>query len=63
MGRLIGSSSLGERGKSAETVGEEAARNFVAEDKSGASVDSHLADMLVTLLSAFRAKVLSGLLF
>ena len=56
LGRLLGASSLGERGKSAETVGKEAAKNFVTEEISGASVDSHLADMLVTLLSCVRGK-------
>jgi len=47
---LVGSSSLGEKGKKAETVGDEAARYFINEYLSYPNVDSHLADMLVTLL-------------
>ena len=46
---MIGSSSLGERGKRAELVGEEAAINFLNECSDLPNVDSHLADMLVTL--------------
>ncbi len=46
---LIGSSSLGERGKRSEIVGEEAARNFTEEAVNLPNVDSHLADMLLTL--------------
>ena len=54
--KFIGASALGERGKSAESVGEEAGIHFLSEVKSGASVDSHLADMLVTLLSCIPGK-------
>lgn len=43
---FVGSSSLGEAGKPAEKVAGEAAEAFLAEVKSGASVDSHLADQL-----------------
>lgn len=46
---LIGSTSLGDRGKRSEIVGEEAARNFVEEAVNLPNVDSHLADMLLTL--------------
>ena len=53
---FIGSSSLGERGKKAELVGEEAALDFLKETKSTPNVDSHLADMLVTLLSCVVGK-------
>jgi len=53
---FIGSSSLGERGKKAESVGEEAALDFLKEIKSTPNVDSHIADMLVTLLSCVKGK-------
>jgi RNA 3'-terminal phosphate cyclase (ATP) len=39
--------ALGERGKRAEVVGEEAARNLITELQSNATVDVHLADQLV----------------
>jgi RNA 3'-phosphate cyclase len=53
---FIGSSSLGERGKKAEIVGEEAGRNFLKEIQYSPNVDSHLADMLVTLLSCIPGR-------
>ncbi len=53
---FVGSSSLGERGKKAEVVGSEAAQAFVKEAKTNPSVDSHLADMLVTALSCSSGK-------
>lgn len=49
--KFVGATSLGERGKRAELVGEDAANNFLEEEKTHPAVDSHLADMLVTLLS------------
>jgi RNA 3'-terminal phosphate cyclase (ATP) len=63
--RLIGASSLGERGKRAEIVGEEAALQFVKEIANFPNVDSHLADMLITVLccisgkSIFRASIIT----
>lgn len=62
---LIGASSLGERGKRAEVVGEDAAQNFLHESMSAPNADSHLADMLLTLLccvegkSSFRTSLLT----
>ena len=62
----LGGSALGERGKRAEQVGEEAARALLAEIESGASVDVHLADQLVPFLalaegdSAFTVRELTG---
>lgn len=47
----LGSDAIGERGKRAEDVGREAAERFVAAAKSGAALDSNLADMLLPLLS------------
>lgn len=54
--KYIGSTSLGERGKRAELVGEESAKNFIDEISSSPTVDSHIADMLVTLLSCVPGK-------
>ncbi len=50
-GPFIGGDAIGERGKPAEVVGSEAARDFLNPYKKGASVDKHLADMLVLPLA------------
>lgn len=47
---ILGSDALGERGKRAEIVGEEAAGKLIKEIDSGAAADSHLADNLVPFL-------------
>ncbi len=44
-------SALGERGKRAELVGEEAARNIIKELESASTVDVHLADQLVPYIA------------
>jgi RNA 3'-phosphate cyclase len=44
---LIGDDGLGERGKTAEKVGTEAAQRLVSQIKSGAYVDLHTADNLI----------------
>jgi len=46
-GAVLGGSSLGERGKPAEKVGEEAALELVKAVESGAAVDAHLCDQLL----------------
>jgi len=46
-GVLFGGDAIGELRKSSETVGREAAENLLRELKSQATVDVHLADMLV----------------
>ncbi|MCL5067196.1 MAG: RNA 3'-terminal phosphate cyclase [Thaumarchaeota archaeon] len=51
---LVGGSSLGMKGKRAEEVGKEAATAFLQEVASSPNVDSHLADMLVTLLACME---------
>jgi len=55
----IGGCAIGERGKPAEKVGEEAAESLLAELSSGASVDVHLVDQLIpyTALAEGRASV------
>jgi RNA 3'-terminal phosphate cyclase len=44
---FAGASALGERGKPAEAVGAEAAKNLIAFLDSGAAADAHLADQLL----------------
>ena len=58
-GSYIGSDSIGERGKPAEKVGEEAALSFLNEYSILPEVDSHLGDMIVPylFLSPFYSKV------
>jgi len=46
-GALLGGDAIGELGKPSEVVGREAAQNLLAEIESGATIDAHLADMLV----------------
>ena len=46
-----GFSALGERGKPAETVGEEAAQALLAHQRSGAAVERHLADQILLPLA------------
>ena len=47
----IGADALGEKGKSSETVGIEAAEKLMQEIQSQAPVDSHLADNMIPLLA------------
>jgi RNA 3'-phosphate cyclase len=54
-GVFIGSDSIGSRGRRAEAVGEEAASRFVEYARSGACVDSNMADMLAPILSLATA--------
>lgn len=53
----LGADALGERGKRAEVVGEEAAKRLIAEIESGAPVDRHAADNLVPFIAVFAGKV------
>lgn len=48
---VAGFSAVGELGKRAETVGEEAARAFLQHHHAGAPIDPHLADQLVLYLA------------
>lgn len=43
----ISSSALGERGKPAELVGAESAKNIVSQIRTGANVDRHTADQMI----------------
>ncbi len=47
----LGADSLGERGKSAEVVGQEAAENLIKEIESKAPVDRHLADQILPFMA------------
>jgi len=47
----IGADALGERGKSAEEVGSDAASQLVSEVSTGMAMDSHLCDMLIPYLA------------
>lgn len=54
---ILGADALGERGKSSEEVGIEAAKSLAFEIESGACVDSHLADNLIPLLGILGGKI------
>ncbi len=64
-GPFIGADSIGERGKSAEKVGRHVAQLFLKEFFSGAPLDMHVGDILVTPLflaegeSKFRVSTVS----
>ncbi len=53
---FIGSSSMGERGKLAEKVGEEAAKFFLNEIKSNAAVDRYTGDNIILWASLASGK-------
>jgi len=53
-GALLGGDAIGELGKPSEKVGSEAADNLLKEIESKATVDSHLADMLVPYVALAR---------
>ena len=48
---VIGADALGERGKPAEQVGEEAARRLIEELNSQASLDRHMGDMIIPYMA------------
>jgi len=47
----LGADALGERGKKAEIVGQEAAKNLITEIESKAPVDAHLADQILPIMA------------
>ena len=55
-GPVLGADSVGERGKPAEEVGRQAAKQLVEEIKSGAPVDRHMSDMLIPYLAVADGK-------
>ncbi|MFC6730273.1 RNA 3'-terminal phosphate cyclase, partial [Natronoarchaeum mannanilyticum] len=54
---LAGANALGERGKPAEEVGEDVAREFVEFDEGDAAVDRYLADQLLVWLALAGGEV------
>ncbi|MEM0214329.1 MAG: RNA 3'-terminal phosphate cyclase, partial [Ignisphaera sp.] len=46
---VLGADAIGEKGKPAEAVGREAAAKLLEEIESGAALDSHMGDMIVSL--------------
>jgi RNA 3'-terminal phosphate cyclase (ATP) len=50
-GAIVGADSIGERRKTSETVGKEAAETLYQEIVSRATVDTHLADMLIPYIA------------
>ncbi len=55
-GCILGSDSLGDRGKPAEEVGREAARGIVSTRASGAAVDEYLSDQLLPFMALSSGK-------
>jgi len=56
----IGSDSLGAKGKRAEDVGLEAARNLVEEIKTGMAFDKHMGDMLIPYIFLAKGRSVIG---
>jgi len=57
---VIGADALGERGKPAEKVGEEAAAKLLSELRTGMAFDSHMADMLIPYIALAKGKSCIG---
>jgi RNA 3'-terminal phosphate cyclase (ATP) len=55
-GAILGSDSLGERGKPAESVGEEAASKLINELRSGAPVDRHMGDIVIPYMTVAEGR-------
>ncbi|MEM2816721.1 MAG: RNA 3'-terminal phosphate cyclase [Candidatus Bathyarchaeia archaeon] len=55
-GAILGADAIGEINKASETVGREAAEKLLAEISSKATVDTHLADMLVPYVALAKGK-------
>ncbi len=55
-GAVLSGSALGEKGKPAERVGEEAARNLLSELGPKQPCDSHLADQLIPFMALAKGK-------
>lgn len=53
---ILGVDNLGKLGKSAEIVGEETAREFLKEVKSGACLDKHMADQILPYMALAPGK-------
>ncbi|MCX8102844.1 MAG: RNA 3'-terminal phosphate cyclase [Candidatus Bipolaricaulota bacterium] len=53
---ILGGDALGERGVSAERVGEQAAAALISELRSGATLDRHMADQIIPFLALFGGR-------
>jgi len=53
---VIGADNLGKLGKRAEDIGKEAALELLKEQKSGASLDKHLADQILPFMALASSK-------
>lgn len=53
---VLGGDALGERGVPAERVGEQAASALIAEVRSGATLDCHMADQIIPFLALFGGR-------
>lgn len=56
-GAILGADALGEKGKPAQQVAEEAVNKLIAQIHTGAAVDSHLADNLIPYLAFCAGKI------
>ncbi len=57
---VIGADALGERGKPAEKVGEEAAVKLLSELRTGMAFDAHMADMLIPYIALAKGRSCIG---
>ncbi|MEM3677273.1 MAG: RNA 3'-terminal phosphate cyclase [Candidatus Bathyarchaeia archaeon] len=55
-GSIIGADSIGERGKPAEKVGEEAASKLLWELKTGMALDRHMGDMIIPYMAVAEGR-------
>jgi RNA 3'-terminal phosphate cyclase (ATP) len=55
-GSVLGADNIGERGKPAETVGQQAAERLLAEIGSNAPVDRHLGDILIPYMAVAKGR-------
>jgi RNA 3'-phosphate cyclase len=55
-GALVGSDSIGEIGKTSETVAQEAAKSLLEEIDARATVDIHMADMLIPYVALAKGE-------
>jgi RNA 3'-terminal phosphate cyclase (ATP) len=53
-GAILGGDAIGELGKPSEAVGKEAARNLLKEIETKATVDVHLADILIPYIAVAK---------
>ena len=55
-GSILGADNIGERGKPAEIVGQQAAEKLLAEIGSNAPVDRHLGDILIPYMAVAKGR-------